>query len=113
MRFSSLIAGTNHAVLGSLGCTATAKPNVGQRSVVTTLHDLAASVVLKMPLWCCTHMLAGSDLQETRRCGSWMLGSSRRWGGMYSANMPAARVCQLRPPSAVFQTPPQETPTDT
>jgi len=44
------------------------------------------------------------------RCGSWMLGSLRRSGGMNSAYMPREAIFQVSPLSRVCHAPPQEMP---
>ena len=69
------------------------------------------SSLRKTPLWCCTHSVSGAPAHCTMRCGSWMAGSKRRSGGMYSANMPSQVTRQLSPSSSLRQTPPQETAT--
>ena len=49
-RFSSFVDGTNHAVFGSFGCTATGKPNTEGFTSLISDHVAAPSVDLKIPL---------------------------------------------------------------
>ena len=110
MRSSSALAGTNHAVSGSVGCTATAKPNVDGPASVISVQVAASSTERKMPLWCCVHNTSGSAGQRTMRCGSWVYGSSARSGGRYPARMPSHCTSQLFPASSVRHAPPHDTP---
>jgi hypothetical protein len=50
MRFSSLISGTNQAVCGSRGCTATAKPKVDGSTPLISVKVRLSSAEAKMPL---------------------------------------------------------------
>src|SRR5262249_45840114 len=89
IRFSSLISGTNQAVSGSLGCTATGKPNTEGSTPVISVKVLPSSEETKMPLWCCTHMRCGAERHCARQCTSWAIGSCACSGGIYSARMPS------------------------
>ncbi len=51
-RRSSFVAGTNHAVSGWVGWTATANPNPLGAAFGTYAHVRAPSADLKTPLWC-------------------------------------------------------------
>ena len=88
MRRSSLTAGTNHAVSGSRGWAATAKPNFDGRIAVSSRQLAPASSERKTPLWCWHHMISGCAAQRARRWMSCAIGSSRCSGGMYSLYMP-------------------------
>src|SRR3989441_724015 len=80
-RTSSLMAGTNHAVSGSRGCTATAKPKE-EGLILISFQLFAPSVERNTPLWCCAQSTSGDPAQRTIRWGSWTTGSSARSGGM-------------------------------
>src|SRR6185503_7137620 len=99
-----------HAVSGSRGCTATAKPNFEGRIDDTSCHERAASVERNTPLWCCTHIVSGAAGHCTSRCTSWASGARLFSGGKYSAYMPSDAARQFAPPSSLVQTPPVDTP---
>ena len=75
MRRSSLIAGTNQAVSGSRGWTATAKPNEEGGTSTISRQLAEPSSLRKMPLWCCAHRRSGALGLCTTQCGSCTLGS--------------------------------------
>ena len=81
-RHSSFTAGTNQAVSGSRGCTATANPKVDGPAFSSSCQETAPSVERKMPLWCCAHSTSGLAWQRTMQWGSWIPGSFKRPGGM-------------------------------
>ncbi|MFO0844868.1 MAG: hypothetical protein U0797_21135 [Gemmataceae bacterium] len=58
MRVPSLTAGTNQAVFGSRGWTATPKPNPDGGTPGTCAQVRPASAERKTPLWCWIHMCA-------------------------------------------------------
>ena len=81
-RSSSLMPGTNQAVSGSSGCTATAKPKVDGPARSISCQLARSSVERKMPLWCWVQNAAGAARHCTTRCGSCATGSNWRSGGM-------------------------------
>ena len=89
---------------------------VGEPGAEAALVFTTPDVALDQVLWCIergVHVVVGTsgfDGERTIRCGSWMVGSSRRSGGMYLAAIPAPGVHDA-PPSVVRQAPPHEMPT--
>src|SRR6516165_5355796 len=105
MRRSSLTAGTNHAVSGSRGWAATAKPNFDGRIAVSSCQVAPASSERKTPLWCWHQTISGWARQWARRWTSWAIGSSRSSGGMYSAYIPWLILRHELPVSVLAHTP--------
>lgn len=109
-RRSSFADGTNHAVSGSVGWAATAKPNLDGRIAVSSAQLAPASSERKTPLWCWHHITSGRAAQRASWWMSWAIGSPSCPGGMYSLYMPWLIRLQLAPVSVVAQTPAVEMP---